>query len=927
MLNPPFRFGHGSSLAAVLAAPLVLNLALSVSAATPASPAVPGVERALSGGDTQAAAGRVLISELNCTSCHRADGAAARALSSKAAPLLDAVGSRVQVAWLREFLTSTHTTKPGTTMPDLFAGWSDAEREATVEKLTHFLASTGVIARSRADGAAVGRGQQLYHSIGCFACHGSRMEGAENPDAIIPLGRLEKKYSIPSLTAFLKDPLHVRPGGRMPGFNLDDKAARDLACYFLKDLKLPAAVKYEYYEVSWQKLGRFSDLKPKASGEAEDFSVTVRQRNDGFALRFTAFVQIPKEGRYRFHLGSDDGSRLTVGGREVVNVDGVHPHQTKSGEVDLTKGPHEVVVEYFEAGGEESLKVEIEGGGLTRQPLAGLCSPEEKRRKTDSDDVPEFVLNEDLAREGRELFTSIRCAACHQMKNAGETLRSTKPAKSLAELAGSDRGCLSSNAVKGIPRYPLSDTQRNQIIAALKVLDTTEQMDASQSIHVTMARFNCYACHDRGQVGGAEPALNAHFKTTMPEMGDEGRIPPSLNGAGDKLTEQWFRNILENGARDRGYMLTVMPKFGGQNVGHLLAAFRKVDLKTEAKITRSTAPLAHQKAAGRRLVGEKGLGCIKCHPFGGSRSTGIQAMDLQIMARRLREDWWHRYMDRPADFRPGTRMPSPWPFGNAAVRDVLNADVGLQKAAVWTYLKDGDKAGIPLGLNSGAIVLTPDKEPLIYRNFIEGVSPRGIAVGYPELVNLCFDAQDCSLALVWHNDFIDASKHWTGRGQGKQRPLGDNVLSLVRGVPIATLATADTPWPGGSAAQLGYRFRGYRFDERRRPGFLYDTDSFAVTDHLAPETVRKGPGFERTLTITEKESKNGAGRLWYRAAAGQEIKQLAEGWFSVDDRFFVQVETDGTPVPLIRKSGNRQELIMGVDLLSGKTRIVQQYAW
>ncbi|MBC8289908.1 MAG: hypothetical protein H8E37_06290 [Planctomycetes bacterium] len=302
-------------------------------------------------------------------------------------------------------------------------------------------------------------------------------------------------------------------------------------------------------------------------------------------------------------------------------------------------------------------------------------------------------------------------------------------------------------------------------------------------------------------------------------------------------------------------------------------------------------------------------------------------MDLQIMSKRLREDWWHRYMDRPGDFRPGTRMPAPWPFGNASVRDVLDANVGLQKAAVWTYLKDGSQAGIPLGLNSGAIVLTPEKEPLIYRNFIEGVSPRAIAVGYPELVNLCFDAQECSLALVWHNDFIDASKHWNGRGQGNQRPLGDNILSLVRGVPIATLASVESPWPKESAANLGYRFRGYRFDKQRRPGFLYGTKTFAVTDHLKPATVRKGPGFERTLTITEKDSDEGEGKLWYRAAEGSSIKQIENGWFSIDDRFFVQVETAGIPVPLVRKEGNRQELLIGVDLLNGKTSIIQRYAW
>jgi len=896
------------------------------SAAGPGHPVVAGVDRILIDSDSAVTAGRVLLAELNCTACHQPEQS--ETLPGKPAPVLDQVGGRIHVKWLQEFLMSPQTVKPGTTMPDLFAGLSEAERKERVLALTHFLASTGVVTQTRADGGAVGRGEQLYHEIGCFACHGSRRKDAQNPAAVVPLGRVDSKYTIPSLTAFLKDPLHVRPGGRMPAFNLNDKQARDLACWFLKDLKLPATVKYEYYEVDWQKMGDFGNLKPRVSGQAEDFSVAVRRRDDHFALRFTAFVHIPSDGRYRFHLGSDDGSRMRIAGREVINGDGIHAHQTKSTEVDLKKGVHEVVVEYFEANGQESLQVEIEGPGLGRQPLAGLCSPEKQRPESKSDDAEaEFVLDETLAVRGRDLFASMGCASCHHMKIGNETITSRRPARSLTAISAGNGGCLTNGSVKGVPDYRLSDTQRTQVQAALKSISAAAVPDASQAIHEAMVQFNCYACHSRGKAGGPETVLNPLFRTHMPEMGDEGRLPPALDGVGDKLTETWFRKILENGAKDRSYMHAVMPKFGAANVGQLLALYRKADLKTAADIKKSTAPLAHQKAAGRRLVGEKGLGCIKCHPFGGSKATGIQAMDLQIMSKRLREDWWHRYMDRPGDFRPGTRMPAPWPFGNASVRDVLQADVGLQKAAVWSYLQDGDQAGLPRGLQTGAIVLTPEKEPLIYRNFIEGVSPRAIAVGYPELVNLCFDAEQCALALLWHNDFIDASRHWKGRGQGNQRPLGDNILSLVRGVPVAKLSTFETPWPKESAADIGYRFRGYRFDKQRRPAFLYGTRAFSVSDALVPVTVRKGPGFERILVVTARSSDQAGEKLWYRAAEGGSISQVDGGWFQIDERYFIQLEPGGLAAPRIRAAGDRQELLIEIDLQKGPARVVQRYAW
>ena len=45
----------------------------------------------------------------------------------------------------------------------------------------------------------------------------------------VPLGAIDKKYTRDSLAAFLKNPLAVRPGGRMPSLNLNDQESRDIA--------------------------------------------------------------------------------------------------------------------------------------------------------------------------------------------------------------------------------------------------------------------------------------------------------------------------------------------------------------------------------------------------------------------------------------------------------------------------------------------------------------------------------------------------------------------------------------------------------------------------------------------------------------------------------------------------------------------------
>jgi|GEM_PF-829423 len=67
-----------------------------------------------------------------------------------------------------------------------------------------------------------------------------------------------------------------------------------------------------------------------------------------FAIRFTASLDIQTSGTYQFKVNSDDGSKLFVDNRLVVNNDGVHAPQTKYGSVYLEKGEHDFVVEYFQ---------------------------------------------------------------------------------------------------------------------------------------------------------------------------------------------------------------------------------------------------------------------------------------------------------------------------------------------------------------------------------------------------------------------------------------------------------------------------------------------------------------------------------------------------------------------------------------------------
>ena len=87
-------------------------------AASPAPPVVAGFHRLIDAKAGEAAAGELLVAELNCAACHKAEGNTSEGrIAPKGAPDLHDVGARVTPQWLRAYLASPHAVKPGATMP------------------------------------------------------------------------------------------------------------------------------------------------------------------------------------------------------------------------------------------------------------------------------------------------------------------------------------------------------------------------------------------------------------------------------------------------------------------------------------------------------------------------------------------------------------------------------------------------------------------------------------------------------------------------------------------------------------------------------------------------------------------------------------------------------------------------------------------
>merc|ERR1711935_1148887 len=71
---------------------------------------------------------------------------------------------------------------------------------------------------------------------------------------------------------------------------------------------------------------------------------------------------------YGFRTTSDDGSRLYINGKRVVDNDGKHGMRTREGKIALNKGRHSLVITFFEDGGGAGLQVSVKGkyGGWGR---------------------------------------------------------------------------------------------------------------------------------------------------------------------------------------------------------------------------------------------------------------------------------------------------------------------------------------------------------------------------------------------------------------------------------------------------------------------------------------------------------------------------------------------------------------------------------
>lgn len=174
--------------------------------------------------------GRQLFAENHCSKCH--GGVFGMQELGELGPLLLGSGSRLNEAWMAEWIADPAAHRATARMPQLVDS-STPEGKQQAADLAAWLATMKMGDTPPApDKALAQAGGEHFHNLGCAACH--TQPGAEGAEGRISLDHVAFKFQAGALPGFLKQPEQWYPHTGMPNFALSDAEANELAAYLLE---------------------------------------------------------------------------------------------------------------------------------------------------------------------------------------------------------------------------------------------------------------------------------------------------------------------------------------------------------------------------------------------------------------------------------------------------------------------------------------------------------------------------------------------------------------------------------------------------------------------------------------------------------------------------------------------------------------------
>ncbi len=495
------------------------------------------------------------------------------------------------------------------------------------------------------------RGRQLFAQHQCGKCHTASDAFGKSPmpelfEFAPILQGLGERVRAEWLHQWLLDPHGLRPDTQMPALLPEDcptrvQDASDLVAHFLQAVK--------------------NEETPPAVADAKLI------QNGGLVfheLGCVACHQRPEETQH-------DGQRIPL-------------HQTAA------KFLPQALIAYLEQPERHHPFTQMPNFNLTAEESQSLAA---YLLSASAEPTIKPIPPGDAAR-GAVLAQSLQCGVCHP----GSPMSPTDlPAKmeAIFQKDWSAGGCVAPPAQRGkSPVLNLTDDDRAALVKFSQAGKASLGRDQpAEYVRRQVQELRCIGCHDdSGMAAGLDRWHSESDDLTAHDGNLKKRVlqtRPALDFTGEMLYTSAIESIIagKNQVRPRPWLGMRMPVF--RYAAPLLAEGFSNNHGL-AKNRPEAFTLDQEKVSiGDALANSKGFGCNTCHAVGELPPTAafeVQGVNFNLTKERIREPFYHRWMDDPQNVRPGTKMPR-YAVGNQSQRtDVLSGDARAQYDAIWHYL-------------------------------------------------------------------------------------------------------------------------------------------------------------------------------------------------------------------------------------------------
>jgi len=294
---------------------------------------------------------------------------------------------------------------------------------------------------------------------------------------------------------------------------------------------------------------------------------------------------------------------------------------------------------------------------------------------------------------GAEVAASLHCGTCHPGLPGGVPSAPTLEKVFKADWA--EKGCVSDKDKRPtLPVMNLAEGDREGLLAFSKAGPNSLKKDsAAEFAGRQISSKNCTACHAMDgnasrldSLHASTAGLAAHVKE-LNERVDQSR--PALTFVGEMLFSTYIESMLAGTVeeRPRPWLATRMPAFPAHAKTMAAGLSRVHGFEPCPPVKVEVDPALAE--IGKKLVSAEGFGCTTCHGIGAQPPTAafeVGAVNFALTPGRLREEFYHRWMDNPASVTPSSKMPR-YSEGNDSQRtDVLEGDARKQYQAIWQWL-------------------------------------------------------------------------------------------------------------------------------------------------------------------------------------------------------------------------------------------------